>query len=208
MRLVKRTSTKSSRTAQDEAGFTLVEIMVALFVMVMLMGIVLQVFIRAQSLKAKSERRMQLSATARAVTGILRRDLAGCYMYLSAANAFDLVITPAVLPETVDNHVLTLWTATANPGETEVAEVRYEVKPYPYVEDSKLYRFVRAPGFDDSAYTDDDFVLAHDVEWMLFSPDPSSGWPRKLFVSIRLKNDLVPTGAVTFTETVTLPVEE
>jgi type II secretory pathway component PulJ len=184
----------------SDGGFTIVELLVAVLLTVVLLGITVQVFIKARHYKARSERNVELSATARAVGQLVRRDLAGCYLYQSAADAFDLDTSPG--DPDIDGHELTLWTATANLGASELAEVVY------YAKNGRLYRVVNAYRFNESAsYADADFALAAEVSGLEFYPDPAGGWPRRVRVVLRLDDELAGRTR-TYTERIVIPVEE
>jgi type II secretory pathway component PulJ len=177
--------------------------LVAVFIMVVLLWIVVRVFINLREFKARSERRAELSATARALSQMLRRDLAGCYIHSSAGDGFTLVSTSG-------HHELTLWTATANPGESEVAKVIYKI------EGSALRRIVNAYKFNGDSgspvtHSDADFDVAREVESFELSPNPSVGWPKTVRLVVRFSGRVKlgrATGeTVVFSDTLSLPVE-
>jgi len=191
------TRSRASVTSGED-GFTLLEMLVAVFITVLLLGITVRVFISARAYKARSEQNVELSATARAVGRFIRRDLAGCYMYLNAAGSFEID------DATSGAHELTIHTAAANPGTSEIATVTY------YLDGTTLRRFVEAHGYNNPVVHDPDngdFDLAEGVTRLEFQADPSTGFPRSVRVMMTFENDLSGRER-TFTERVALPVEE
>ena len=158
----------------------MIEMLVAVFITVLLLGITVRVFISARAYKARSEQNVELSATARAVGRLIRRDLAGCYMYRNAAESFEIDTT------TPGAHELKVHAAVGNLGTSEVASVTY------YLDGTMLRRFVEAHGYNNPVVhnpDNGDFDLVEGVTRLEFQADPATGFPRTVRVLITLKNN-------------------
>jgi prepilin-type N-terminal cleavage/methylation domain-containing protein len=196
---------RTPHSAVRSAGFTLVEVMVAVLVSAVLFGICVAIYVKVSRYKARSEKVLFIYQTASGIQSRMRRDLGGLHVSSTDADAATDLVEYWQLEKTpvagCSGDRLTFLTATENPGKLDYCTVSY------YVKSAKLYRKLSdSKGGSGPFSAEADSVLAEGVEKLTLVTEPlvpvDGKLPAKVTVTLKLAD---PGGKPGFREfTVTL----
>lgn len=206
------------------AGFTLVEVLVAIGVAAILFGICTLILVTAVRYKTRSEKLLFISQDANATLGRVARDVQGLHVSGPALSYWQLDTPVDCIGER-----LTFVSATENPGRADYCTVSYYVKGTvetingkTWIRDGKLYRRISG-GIDPASgawsLLDADWVQTEGVVGISFTTDPPSfstagKVPRTVTVTLKMAD---PDGKpradgsqpyMTFTQTIRPGSEE
>ena len=158
------------------AGFTLLEILVAISIATILFGICITIYVKVNAYKRRSEQLLFVSEEARGILTRIARDIEGLYVSNAApANCFN------VPGDATASNKLMLVTAAENDGKADYCKVEY------YVDGGHLCRDWREPQPDGSwPAAPNATVLAENVDSLTVSAEPGSLLPKRVTVTVQM----------------------
>ncbi len=163
----------------DSRGFTILELVVAMALMLLIVTVLMQAFFNASEAVRRSQAYIETYQTSRVVFDFMERDIEGAILSKYEENGNIKIgyfeITESSYKDAADNdhdkHALRLLTKTMNPGYARIAEVGYFLQEYTDTDgkasDVRLNRLVRAIDYvsDDDPGTGDasDLILSTKV---------------------------------------------
>ncbi len=187
--------TRNPEPRASRAGFTLIEIMVAIAVSAALFGLCIAIYVRVSRYKSRSEELLFVHENARGILDRMKRDLGGLYVADNDSDGTAQLINYWRLEKApvagCSGDRLTFLSAAENPGKLDHCTVQY------YVENNKLYRELSSamggspPGGGWPAK--DASVLAEDVEKLLVTTTPATPpaetLPSKVTITLQLTDE-------------------
>lgn len=186
----------------EERGFTFFEIMVAVAISVIVVGVVTFVFGRTEQFRRYTEKRMRYAAQWQAFQSMFERELAGTYDYRGnafGAGADPFVVTPVANPP---GHRLKFVTAVENSGPADFVNITYYlVRDVSDPSKNGLYRKVWCPA-DPEPLDEEKWRCFPDVQGFTVSPEVSGPPPDSVTVTVTFADPTEPEVSVwTFTQT-------
>jgi len=166
------------------SGFTLVEMMIGLVLLLILTGIAIMIYRETVNFRRSATARIRRSAEVRGIFAVIGRDLAGAFPF-TARDPLDPLPVFEIIADAPDDDgdVLTLAAATENAGPLEFAHVRYRAAG------GRLYREVHRE--DNGNWSgEEESVLAEGVREVRFAAQGSSspeGIPEWVMVTLRME---------------------
>ena len=192
----------SCSKTSERTGFTFFEVMVAVAISVIVVGVVTFVFGRTERFRHTAEKRLRYAAQWHAFQSLLERETAGMYDYRGdelGLGTDPYYVVPTASPP---GHRLQFVAATDNSGTADFVNITYYL-----VRDSSdpskdgLYRKVWYPG-NAEPLDDDQWRCFPDVRGFSVSPDIAGSPPDSVTVTVTFADPMEPDVSVqTFSHT-------
>ena len=176
----------------ERTGFTFFEVMVAVAISVIVVGVVTFVFGRTERFRHNAEKRLRYAAQWQALQALLEREMAGAYDY--RGNGFGEGADPfAVIPvASPPSHRLQFVTAADNPGTADFAKITYYlVRNASDSSKDGLYRKVWQPGGIEPP-DGDQWRCFPDVRGFSVLPETSGSPPGFVSVTVTFADPMDP----------------